>query len=163
MGSLSMRRIGRMGVPIVTAAAAVLISTQGASAAPNHLLPQPPCVQLQTGSGTQAPAVSQNGKPGTCAVCGMQVKVGSGHVMPMHKPDKCFICIVHFTTGGGNDNPGPVTSSGGGTVSVHGPGGDPGPVTIGTGQGGVVVGVGGPGPVCPVPPLPPARSGSSHR
>jgi hypothetical protein len=177
-----MRRIVRIGVPVVTAAAAVLISTQGASAAtatPNHLLPKPPCVQVQPGPGAQVPAVSQNdkaggvevtkpgpgkpGQPGTCVVCGTQVKVGSGHVMPMRKPVDCAVCVVQMRTGNGQDNPGQVTSSGGGTVSVSGRGGDRGPVTVGTGQGGVVVGVGGPGPFCPVPQHPLTKSGSSHR
>jgi hypothetical protein len=171
-----MRRIGRIGVPVVAALSAVLISTLGASAAtatPNHLLPPLRCVQrVQPDPGSQVPTVSQNGgsggvvvtkpgpgkpgQPGMCVVCGMQVTVGSGKVMPLQKPDKgkCVVCIVRIGDGHGKR----VTSGGGGTVSVPGPGGDkPGPVTIGQGGGGVVTG--GPGPFCPAPP----QSGSAHR
>ncbi|HEX4702278.1 MAG TPA: hypothetical protein VH352_09150, partial [Pseudonocardiaceae bacterium] len=116
LSSTAMHRIGRIALPVVAALAAVLVSTQGASAAtatPTHPLPPLPCVQ--PGPGTQVPTVSQAGgsggvivtrpvpgrpgQPGKCVGCGMRIKVGSGHVMPMRTIDKCFICIVKIGTG----------------------------------------------------------------
>jgi len=178
MGSLSptaMRGIGRVGVPIVAALAAVLVSTQGASAAPrpsHSAVPAPPCVQHVV-TGSPVPRVSQSGegnggvvvtrpapgKPGmpTCVVCGAQAKPGSGHAVPM-RPGACVICVVHIKTGGAHGGTGQVT----GGISSSGPvttgAGGSGPVTVGSGHGGGVVS--GPGPSCP--PLPPIHSGSSR-
>jgi len=170
MGSLSstaLRGIGRVGGPIVVALATVLLSTQGASAAPAHSpVPAPPCGQhvvtgspvpgmAQAGGGSGGVVVTRPapGKPGvpTCVTCGVQVKPGSGQVGPTHRPGMCVVCVVHVRTGGKHGGVGPVTSGAGGS----------GPVTVGSGYGGDVVS--GPVPSCPpAGPLPPVRSGSSR-
>lgn len=166
MGSLSptaMRRAGRFGVPIVTALTAVLVSTQGASAAtakPHPPVP-PPCAARPV-PGMPQPMVSQSsspngsivvtkpgkpGKPGqiTCVICGGMVMPGKTEA---HRPGQCVICIVRITTGREHGGSGTVTSSAGDGQGTVGQGRSSGSVTIVQGGGGVV-GVGDPAPFCP--------------
>lgn len=176
MGSLSptaMRRAGRFGVPIVAALAAVLVSTQGASAAPAKPYPPvpPPCAAQpvpgmaqpmvsQSGSRNGGVVVTKPGKPGKpgqviCVICGDMGKPGTTEVRRPGK--KCVICIVHVTTGRAHGGSGSVTSSAGDGQGTVGQGGSSGSVTIGQGGGGVVS-VGGPAPFCP-----PIKVGTSQR